>query len=225
MLWLLLVGPTVLGPQCWAYGHNCTLGSILDKGSQCGTYAVIGLTRQIAAEIALLNVTLVALTPEQAKHVNCLSAEGCTGLLNPVALDALVEAAKARGKPITLVSMWRSAAQQYLLYQHKALGICGQTNPVSRPGNSNHEGGTGIDVDGTGRQAWKKPLKDVGWKHLSGDPPHFYYLNKKDPNTKYSLMAFQRLWNRHNPTAKIAEDGKYNSETAEALHQAPCQGW
>ena len=40
-----------------------------------------------------------------------------------------------------------------------------------------------------------------------------------------NLLAFQRLWNRHNPNSKISEDGIYGTQTANALYNSPCGGW
>ena len=40
-----------------------------------------------------------------------------------------------------------------------------------------------------------------------------------------NLLAFQRLWNRHNPNSKISEDGIYGTQTSNALYNSPCGGW
>ena len=121
--------------------------------------------------------------------------------------------------------MWRSAAQQYLLYQFKAQGKCGQTNPVATPGTSNHEGGVAIDVPDYG--SWKTALINGGWNYPlpTSDRVHFEYGTSAYTYAQKNLVAFQRLWNKNNPTAKISEDGIYGPATANAFNKAPCGGW
>ena len=39
------------------------------------------------------------------------------------------------------------------------------------------------------------------------------------------MLAFQRLWNRNNPGAKISEDGAYGPQTESKLRQSPSTGF
>ncbi|KAG2496963.1 hypothetical protein HYH03_004969 [Edaphochlamys debaryana] len=206
---------------------NCTLGSIVQKGSPCSTDAVSRLSGQIAAEMGKLGVKLVPLSSDQKKHIECLYKEGCSGRMNPDALSSLVKVAKKKKKRITLKSMWRSAAQQYLLYRFHATGKCDQKYVVDRPGNSAHEGGAAIDVKRETVSTWAFALMTEHWKWPlpSSDPVHFAYQSTSKAHSKYSLIAFQRLWNRHNPESRIAEDGHYGKETEAALSKTPCKGW
>ena len=129
------------------------------------------------------------------------------------------------GKSISLSSAWRSAAQQHLLYQFKSQGKCGQTNPVATPGTSNHEGGIAIDVPDYG--TWKSHLTSNGWNYPlpTSDRVHFEFGSGASTFAKKNLIAFQRLYNKHNPTKKIGEDGIYGPATAAAFNSAPCTGW
>jgi hypothetical protein len=56
------------------------------------------------------------------------------------------------------------------------------------------------------------------------DPVHFDYTAAPDLRAQ-NLMAFQKLWNQHNPGSKIAEDGLYGPATANAFAKSPCNGW
>ena len=59
----------------------------------------------------------------------------------------------------------------------------------------------------------------------TSDKVHFEYGTGAREYAQKNLIAFQRLWNRHNPTAKIAEDGIYGPATGNALSKSPCNGW
>jgi N-acetylmuramoyl-L-alanine amidase len=59
----------------------------------------------------------------------------------------------------------------------------------------------------------------------TSDRVHFEYGSGASVYAQKNLIAFQRLWNRHNPTAKIAEDGIYGPATGNALSKSPCNGW
>lgn len=119
-------------------------------------------------------------------------------------------------------SAWRSSAQQYLLYKWYGSKQC-SIQLAAKPGTSNHEGGLAIDT--SHYDYWKSTLQSHGWKWLgSKDIVHFDYVNGGSDLKKQNLKAFQRLWNRHN-SKKIAEDGIYGSDTANAFYNAPCNGW
>ena len=92
------------------------------------------------------------------------------------------------------------------------------------PGTSNHEGGAAIDT--SYYSYWEATLANYGWVHSypSSDPVHFDYASVKDL-AQQNLIAFQRLWNRYNPSQQIAEDGIYGTATANAFYNTPCDGW
>jgi hypothetical protein len=55
------------------------------------------------------------------------------------------------------------------------------------------------------------------------DPVH--YNHKGTDVRKLSVLAFQKLWNRNNPNAKIGEDSLYGAGTEAALLKSPANGW
>jgi len=197
-----------------------TLGSVIAAGSPCVTSVAQGLTNQIANEMTLMGITFARIST--VPRVTCNN--GCSGLLQKKALDSLASITAAY-ESITLTSAWRSAAQQYLLYQWKARGQCGQTNPVATPGTSNHEGGIAIDTPYP--DFWAAKLQAHGWIYPMpvADPVHFEFGTGARSFAQSNLKAFQRLYNKHTAGANIAEDGVYGPATAAALNAAPVNGW
>jgi hypothetical protein len=59
-----------------ANAQVCTIGSIISKGSPCETSAVLGLTKQIAAE---LNNMGIAFSPISGARISCTG--GCSGYI------------------------------------------------------------------------------------------------------------------------------------------------
>ena len=153
--------------------------------------------------------------------IHCSSP--CVNKLLSAAASSLASAAKSKNDYITLNSAWRSAAQQYLLYNWGAKGICG-INLVATPGTSNHEGGRAIDT--SNYSYWLTTLTSHSWAHSypSSDPVHFDYTGSSDLASE-NLKAFQMLWNLNNPTKTIAADGVYGPATANALYNSPCGGF
>lgn len=146
----------------------------------------------------------------------------CT--LQSSAASVLEQATASVSDYITLNSAFRSSAEQYVLYQWYLAGHkCGITL-AAVPGQSNHEGGRAIDT--SNYNYWTPILARYGWEHTypSSDPVHFDYNAAPNLDSK-NLLAFQRLWNRHNPGSQIAEDGEYGPATAKALYNTPCGGW
>jgi len=143
--------------------------------------------------------------------------------LQQSAATSLANAAKSKNDYITLNSAWRSAAQQYLLYNWYTKGYCG-IGLAAVPGTSNHEGGRAIDT--SYYSYWLTTLQAYGWSHSypTSDPVHFDYTAATDL-AKQNLVAFQKLWNLNNPTATIATDGVYGPATANALYNSPCGGF
>lgn len=198
---------------CVSGGSGCILGTV----SGCDSYgSAKGLASQITAELNSMGYSFRSLN---SNYVHCSSA--CT--LQSKAADSLESAAKSVNDYITLNSAFRTSAEQYLLYRWYQRGQCG-ISLAATPGNSNHEGGRAIDT--SYYSYWNSILSKYGWVHSypSSDPVHFDYTSASDLASQ-NLKAFQRLWNRHNPNSKIAEDGIYGSQTENALYHAPCNGW
>ena len=200
--------------------NAATLGSVISAGSPCETSVAQGLTGQIATELTSMGISFAKINT--VPRVVC--SGGCSGYIQKKALDSLASLTASYGS-ISLSSAWRSAAQQYLLYQWKAYGKCGQTNPVATPGTSNHEGGIAIDVPSYG--TWQSRLTSHGWVYPlpTSDKVHFEFGSGARSFAQSNHKAFQRLHNRHNPNNKISEDGIYGPATATALNNAPVNGW
>jgi hypothetical protein len=182
----------------------------------CSTAAVLGLSRQIADEIACMNPgTLTAFTAGDNIQVTSnavlpyLDAKARTDLL-------------ATTGTLQINSAFRTVAQQYLLYRWYQQGSCGIT-AAATPGRSNHESGRAVDVSNYASRV--TTMAAHGWAHdVPGDPVHFDHLASPDLRGR-DIEAFQRLWNRNNPTDTIGEDGAYGPQTESRLRQAPSTGF
>jgi hypothetical protein len=204
--------------QCCVTGSSgCTLGSAITSGSCNSDNLANGITKQIIQELNSMGYYFRNL---DSNWVHCNF--DCT--LQSSAADALESAARAINDYITINSAFRSSAEQYILYSwYQRNNMCGISLAAS-PGSSNHEGGRAIDT--SYYNYWIGPLSNYGYVHSypSSDPVHFDYQYANDIASK-NLLAFQRLWNRHNPGSPISEDGLYGPQTENALYHAPCNGW
>ncbi|CAM9281871.1 unnamed protein product, partial [Ectocarpus fasciculatus] len=182
----------------------------------CSTSICSGLTNQIVSK---LNNNGYSFKDVDPNWIHCSSP--CQ--LQTSAADSLASAAQSKNDYITLNSAFRSSAAQYLLYNWYNKGICG-IGLAASPGSSNHEGGRAIDT--SYYDYWLSTLQNYGWTHSypTDDPVHFDYYAASDL-AQQNLKAFQQLWNANNPSATIAEDGIYGSDTSNALYNSPCDGW
>ncbi|MGP1385370.1 MAG: peptidoglycan-binding protein [Thainema sp.] len=154
--------------------------------------------------------------------------------LQPAALEALRNAIQDRGSTMVVNSAYRTLAQQFLLYTWKHNGTC-NFRVVAPPGASYHQAGLAIDI--ADHLGWRLYLERHGWEWFgNGDKPHFTY---KGSNRVLSInvngrsfdirniatLAFQRLWNRNNPSHPIAEDGDYGRITMSKLMLSPANGF
>jgi hypothetical protein len=139
----------------------------------------------------------------------------------PDARDDLLAVASAQGG-LELTSGYRTVVQQYLLYRWWQVGSCGIT-AAATPGTSNHETGRAVDVGNYG--SYVSLMAAHGWSHdVAGDPVHFDHLGSPDQRGA-DVLAFQRLWNRNNPSDPIAEDGAYGPQTGARIAMAPAGGF
>jgi hypothetical protein len=118
-------------------------------------------------------------------------------------------------------SAFRTVAQQYLLYRWYQTGRCG-ISIAARPGRSNHESGRALDL--ANYSSVSSSLTSRGWSRVAGDAVHFDHLASSDIRGQ-DVRAFQRLWNRNNPSDKISEDGAYGPQTEARLAKAPATGF
>jgi hypothetical protein len=190
--------------------------------SSCSTTSVKGLSQQIIAEAACMNPDAYVQVP-QLDNVTFGSA--VFRYLEKPARDKLVAALNANpGKTMTINSMLRTVAQQYLLYRWYQTGRCG-IGLAAKPGNSNHE--TGLALDVSQYSSWKTILQNRGFHWLgSSDPVHFDYAGSGAVSYKgLDVKAFQRLWNRNHPEDLIAADGIWGPQTEARMKKAPAGGF
>lgn len=209
-------GPEPLGQAVLA----ATVAEAADLG--CSTLSVKGLSEQIVAQSnCIAPGAFVALPPID----NLEMSEVVFPYLEQPANEALVMALTAHPEmTMSVNSMLRTVAQQYLLYRWYQEGKCG-IGLAATPGNSNHE--TGLAIDISGYQSWRPALEAVGFEWFgAADPVHFDYAGPGAVNyLGTDVLAFQQLWNLNHPDDPIAEDGDYGAETEARLVQAPAEGF
>jgi hypothetical protein len=188
----------------------------------CSTALVKGLSEQIVAQMNCLIPNALATLPSRP---NLSKSDATFAYLQTPARQALVAALDANpGKSMGLNSMFRTVAQQYLLYtwgQQKKCGI----GLAAKPGNSNHESGLALDT--SQHATWRTALEARGFKWFgSSDKVHFDYVGSGKVNLKgMDVKAFQMLWNLNNPGDKIGVDGAYGPATAARLAKSPASGF
>jgi hypothetical protein len=190
--------------------------------SSCTTSSVAGLSNQIIAEGNCITPGAYASVPARPN----LSAGSNVFLkLETPAKNHLVSALDAYpGTTMTVTSMLRTVAQQYLLYRWYQLGTCGIALAAS-PGNSNHE--TGLALDISNYSSWTGKLPGYGFTWLgSSDTVHFDYTGSGAINYKgLDVKAFQRLWNRNHASDLITVDGIWGPQTQSRMQQSPAGGF
>lgn len=197
-----------------------TVAEALNQG--CSTMSVKGLSLQIIGQGQCIN-------PDTYVEVPALSnvSFGSTVFryLEAPAKDALVNALNSKpNTQMTVNSMLRTVAQQYLLYTWYLNKQCG-ISLAATPGNSNHE--TGLALDISEYNTWMTALEANGFNWLgNSDVVHFDYAGPGAVNYKgVDVKAFQQLWNKNNPNDLIAEDGIYGPQTEARLKQSPADGF
>lgn len=190
--------------------------------NECSTSSVKALSLQIIAEGNCIQPGAYAEVPDRPN----LEADSNVFLfLEEPARDRLVAALDANpNKTMRVNSALRTVAQQYLLYRWSQQGRCG-ISIAARPGRSNHETGLALDMDEA--WSWKSALTSRGFKYAgSSDPVHFDYAGPgAEDHRGLDVLAFQRLWNRNNPSDLISEDGDYGPQTESRLKLAPAAGF
>ena len=190
--------------------------------NSCSTSSVKGLSKQIIAEARCMNEDAYA---KMSSLSGVSYGSSVFSYLEKPARDKLTSAIKSKGgKAITINSMLRTIAQQYLLYRWYQTGRCG-IGLAAKPGNSNHE--TGLALDVSQYSSWKGTLQAYGFHWLgSADPVHFDYAGAGAKSYKgVDVKAFQRLWNRNHPEDKIATDGEWGPQTEARMKKSPAGGF
>jgi hypothetical protein len=218
----LVLGGCSAEEPAWEEGPIGEVSEGLTVGGAggCSTFIVDGLSKQLIAEENCIQAnTLVSFSGKKGISIG----SNVYPYLEPKAAAGL-EAAGA-SSTLSVTSAFRTLAQQYLLYRWYQNGTCG-ISLAAVPGNSNHE--TGIAVDLSNYSAEISNMSSHGWTHTypSSDPVHFDYTAGGTTDLRPdSVLAFQRLWNLNNPSAKIAEDGDYGPITASKVAASPATGF
>lgn len=188
--------------------------------ASCSTTAVKGLASQLVEEIQCLRPNTFARIDGIPN--TSLGSAVFPYLQTPAAV-ALKNVAARRSSTISVTSGLRTLPQQYLLYRWYQTGRCG-IGLAARPGNSNHESGLALDISDSASH--RSALQNGGFRWLgSSDPVHYDYTAAGVSLKGLSVKAFQRLWNRNNPSDTIAEDGDYGPATEARLAKAPIGGF
>ena len=187
----------------------------------CTTSVVKGLSTQLVGEIQCLR-------PNTLKSIDKLPGIALGSAVFPYlqspAATAMVAAQKARGTTLSINSALRTLPQQYMLYRWYQTGRCG-ISLAAKPGTSNHESALALDVqDNAG---WRSAMTGKSFRWLgASDPVHYDYVGAGAVDLRgLTVKAFQRIWNRNNPTDKITEDGSYGPATESRLAKAPIGGF
>jgi hypothetical protein len=204
-------------------------GSVLAaaRSPACSTNVVRGLSEQLVEELACLHRTPFARI-DSVPNLQ-LTPEVLPFLQKPVA-DSLKSAAAAYGRPMRVTSALRTVAQQFVLADWASRHVC-NVYDAAKVGNSGHEEGLAVDVSMRATAAANRAVranlvrKGFVWQG-AGDRVHFTYDAAGDDLKGLSILAFQRLWNRNNPSAPIPETGIYaDGVTPSKLERAPAAGF
>lgn len=200
-----------------------TAGSV-EKAAKdgCSTAAVKKLSLQIIEEARCVQPDAFVPLPSRPN----LTVESVVfPYLEAPARAKLVAALDANpNKRMTINSMLRTVAQQWMLRKWDLQGRCG-IKVAAEPGRSNHETGLAIDIEEY--SSWRSILQQRGFRWLgSDDPVHFDYVGSGAVDHRgLDVLAFQRLWNRNNPNDLIAEDGDWGPDTEARMKKAPAAGF
>lgn len=136
--------------------------------------------------------------------------------LLPAAAKALEKAIASGGQDMIANSIYRTLAQQMLLWQNQKLfGIV-----AAEPPKSNHNGCLAIDIEDP--YWWQIFLEVFGWKKLGDwDRMHFDYPGQGVQSL--SVKSFQRLCNKNGYSLTV--DGQMGDRTMAALRMAPVEGF
>ncbi|MBS2013664.1 MAG: M15 family metallopeptidase [Deltaproteobacteria bacterium] len=208
-----------VGSSASALTANDSVATAVNQS--CSTTAVKGLATQLVEEIQCLRPGTFSRIDKTA---GLSLGAAVFPFLQTSAATALVAAQKARGVTMSINSGLRTLPQQYLLYRWYQTGRCG-IGLAARPGTSNHESAVAIDINDNA--GWRSALQGKSFRWLgASDPVHYDFIGGGTVDLRgLSVRAFQRLWNRNNPTDKLAEDGSYGPATELRLSRSPVGGF
>jgi MYXO-CTERM domain-containing protein len=189
-----------------------TVANVAARG-QCSTAGVVGVSRQLVdTQLCMFPGAFVNAAPHAGIN---LSDSRLFTLAQAATRDALWAA--ARTTPLTINSMFRTLADQYVLYHSGACGL------AATPGTSNHETGTAVDL--ANWSAAMRAMTSAGCSHPYPGRDDVHYDCPGGDRRADSIRAFQRLWNVNNAGDRIAEDGAYGPMTAARVARSPAGGF
>jgi N-acetylmuramoyl-L-alanine amidase len=187
---------------------------LLKDCKSCSTNLLNALDKQLIAEmLAIAPGCLVDISKMPGLKLADAAAHP---YLVPAAAKALEKAIASGGIAMTVNSIYRTIAQQFLLFENQ--GRCGIV--AARPGLSNHNDGLSIDIEDP--YWWQLFLEVQGWKKL-GDWDRMHFDFPGQGIRKVSIQAFQRLNDKNG--IKLALDGQLGAKTLQALKLAPVEGF
>ncbi|CCI26006.1 MAG: M15 family metallopeptidase [Microcystis sp.] len=199
------------------------------------TTIINGLNQQLVKELDLLIPGKLLRLDDGTLNVSFSDPARLLPFIGgPTAKARLKTAIDNRGVTLRVNSAYRTFAQQYLLFREHHSGHptkCG-ISAVARPGTSNHESGLALDIQNP--MTWRPFLEfsGLGWRWFGPkDTPHYDFVAGGTDLRKFGIMAFQKLWNKHNPSDKLVVDGDLgganwqNSETIKRLLKTPIDGF
>lgn len=183
--------------------------------------SVAGLSKQVAQQF-LRSMSAMAIT-DLTPHVEVMQPT-VIPYLQRSAGDDLIAAIKERGEPLKLIDALRTLPQQLKLSARYLNGVP-LDGPTALPGSSGHERGVAIDIEDSDR--WVTVLRKHNWHRAVGhDSAHFFYHGPQQPAfQRAGIMAFQRVWNDHNPDEQLPLDGVLTAQTEYALGRSPAGGF
>ncbi|HYQ03133.1 MAG TPA: M15 family metallopeptidase [Polyangiaceae bacterium] len=201
-------------PKHFATVQEAAMGS-------CSTESVDGLSRQIIEQARCMKPNEFVPLP---KRPNLVMAPNVYGYLDLGARDHLLRALDSKkSQTMTINSALRTVAQQYLVSHWSLSKICG-VQMATKPGESNHEIGTALDIKEAG--TWRPALEAQEFKWLgASDRVHFDYKSASQTRTATDVLAFQKLWNRNHKDDAITETGRFDAATEQRLKKSPPSGF
>ncbi len=187
----------------------------------CDTAAAAGLSKQVLAELLAYHPGAL----EEFRDPRIRAAPRVHLYLQPAAAASLRQVLAAGGHLLTVVSAYRTAAQQVMLYRWYRTGRC-SIPLAAQPGRSNHEDGAALDIEDSA--TWRPHFIRHGWRWQGeADPSHYSYRGPGfvDGIGPLGVLAFQRLHNDHAGGVPLVEDGVCGAATERALLEAPAEGW
>ena len=213
-------GPEPVARATAALGGG-TVQDAVNAGG-CSTLVVHGLSVQIVDEVNCLVPNALAAIPNAPNLTKSATTFGYMQTPAQAAFTKML--ATNQGMSMSVDSMLRTVAQQYLLYAWYLAGMCG-IQLAATPGTSNHEQGLAFDTPDYNQWMSAAMGNDFMW-YGNSDVVHFDYVGPGavDLNGK-DVLAFQKLWNINNPNDMISEDGSYGPATESRLKQSPADGF